>query len=259
MISKIQYKTYDKANEPHWKNTGMLFDDKSGTLSYDKSKALGTFVSFFQRLSIGDQSLMQYEYDDMDDYYDNMKPLDRNLYIATPSGIRQSLSYKDIKKVQLPNNETDVSIGIYHIKDIIGDGTFFMTEAGYTSYFITYDRLYMLEHLTLLDEEDDYNDFSNIEPSYNRSNNHITVVNTNFSMYVKHTTMISLESFTTNNADYIKDFDTLGCSFYFIKGTPYLEMDKDEIIENLNKKHKKYTAYIYYGDTDENGKLHRRY
>lgn len=230
MISKIQYITYDKANNPQWENTGMLFDDKSGTLSYDDSVSMGKFASFFQRLQIDSNSIMQYEYDDMDDYYDHMKPLDRKLYVFDSSKvIRTSLTYADIKKVQLPNDITDVSIGIYHIKDIIGDGTFFITEAGYKSYFITYDRLYMLKHLTLLDEEDDYNDFSNLEPSYNSINNSITVVNSNFFMYLPHVTMISLTSFTTNNADYIKNFNTMDCAFYFIKGTPYLEMDKTRL------------------------------
>lgn len=260
MISKIQYVNYDKKQKSTvWRNTGMLFNNKTGTLSYDDSEALGLFLSFFHRLQVGDGFKMQYEIDDMDKYYDSMLPQDRGLYIFdTKSNVRNELHYDDIKKVQLPNNATDVSIGIYHTKDIIGDGTFFITEAGYKSYFITHDRLYYkLKSLTLLEEEDDYNDFSNLEPTFN--NNHITALRLNILMYMRGHLLPVLSKFTTNNAELIKNFETWDCSFYFMKGTPYLEMDKDEIIANLNKHHKNYTAYIYYGDTDENGKLQRRY
>ena len=111
--------------------------------------------------------------------------------------------------------------------------------------------------MKLLEEEDDYNDFSNLEPTFN--NNHITALRLNILMYMRGHLLPVLNKFTTNNAELIKNFETWDCSFYFMKGTPYLEMDKDEIIANLNKHHKNYKAYIYYGDTDENGKLQRRY
>lgn len=132
-----------------------------------------------------------------------------------------------------------------------------MTEAGYKSYFITYDRLYLLKNLTLLDEEDNYNDFSNLGPSF--SNNHLKALRLNFLNYMRGHLWPVLNNFTTNDAELIKNFETWDCNFYFMKGTPYLELDKDEIIEHLNKHHQNYTAYIYYGDTDENGKLQRRY
>lgn len=82
MISKIQYVNYDKKQKSTvWRNTGMLFNNKTGTLSYDDSEPLGLFLSFFHRLQVGNAFKMQYEIDDMDKYYDSMLPQDRGLYI----------------------------------------------------------------------------------------------------------------------------------------------------------------------------------
>lgn len=90
MISKIQYATYNKKRKcTEWANTGMLFDDKTGTLSYDDSEPLGLFLSFFHRLGTDKVFNMQYETDDMDEYYDSMLPLDRGLYIYIYSIVKQ--------------------------------------------------------------------------------------------------------------------------------------------------------------------------